>query len=72
MPIYEFQCSSCHQIFSKLCSLGEDGRNIDCPACKQKTVNKMFSTFATANASGGSSLPKSSASSGCSPKSPFR
>ncbi len=33
MPIYEYRCKSCHQVFEKWRKSFEESDNIDCPIC---------------------------------------
>ncbi|MEO0225946.1 MAG: zinc ribbon domain-containing protein [candidate division WOR-3 bacterium] len=44
MPIYEYECCQCHEIFTELVlSRNEEVR---CPKCKSAKLEKLFSTFA--------------------------
>ena len=42
MPIYEFECKSCKEIFEKIISIREDSSNIRCPKCS-KLAKKLIS-----------------------------
>jgi len=42
MPIYEYQCESCENIFEKL-TLAGDADDITCPCCCSKKVKKVLS-----------------------------
>jgi putative FmdB family regulatory protein len=43
MPIYDFKCRACGRKFEELVKLGETP---DCPACKGKDVERLFSLSA--------------------------
>ncbi|WP_166511309.1 FmdB family zinc ribbon protein [Desulfallas thermosapovorans] len=45
MPIYEFRCHKCGHRFEKLCSMGESGANIQCPACSAPAPQRVMSGF---------------------------
>jgi putative FmdB family regulatory protein len=45
MPIYEFKCSSCGEVFSKLIIKKDD--TINCPFCKSEKVERIISSVAT-------------------------
>ncbi len=60
MPIYEFQCEECGEVFEKLV-LGKDTEeDIVCRKCKSPKVKKLISKTAPKTGSG-----PSSACSGC-------
>ena len=42
MPIYEYQCQSCHHVLEALQGLSEAPLT-DCPACKGKTLQRLVS-----------------------------
>ncbi|MBI5779131.1 MAG: zinc ribbon domain-containing protein [Planctomycetes bacterium] len=67
MPLYEYQCRKCQQVFEALIRSGKDTADLSCPHCRDRKVNKLFSTFATnSDQRGGLSVPASSSKSGCS------
>lgn len=33
MPMYEFRCNGCGQVFEELCRFDEDGAALTCPHC---------------------------------------
>jgi len=45
MPIYEFRCKECGEVFEELV-LGKSGENITCHKCGSKEVEKLMSTIA--------------------------
>jgi len=49
MPIYEFSCKSCSHNFDGIYPVGIKAETLECPKCKQKTVKKLFSTFAVSS-----------------------
>jgi len=71
MPMYEYQCTECHHVFTRLSGLNEDVSTIECPHCHQMKLQKLFSTFATASQGHGLSA-SSAASSNCVSRGPFR
>ncbi|MBA2847896.1 zinc ribbon domain-containing protein [Thermosulfuriphilus ammonigenes] len=44
MPIYEFECQKCHEIFEELV-LGSSSK-VRCPKCQSEDVRKCLSAFA--------------------------
>ena len=46
MPIYEFKCKKCGELFEALRSIGDTGKGLACPECGAKAVEKQISTFA--------------------------
>ncbi|MTI85114.1 MAG: zinc ribbon domain-containing protein [Firmicutes bacterium] len=71
MPIYEFRCQKCEHRFEKLCSMGEDGKNLNCPECGASNPNRVMSAFRAQgskgeeNSGGASSRCGSCSSSNC-------
>jgi putative FmdB family regulatory protein len=53
MPIYEYSCGKCKNIFSLLQSIGSSEKDTTCPKCGSNEVKKKFSLFS-------STKPKSS------------
>ncbi len=43
MPIYEYLCSSCGQVFEQL--VIQRDAPVECPSCPGATVEKQFSAF---------------------------
>ena len=50
MPIYEFRCEVCGEIFERLMKMGEDFP--PCPRCGEKRVMKLPSIFGFQDAAG--------------------
>jgi len=60
MPLYEYECTDCGQMFEKMVRFSDAERNPQCPACKSTHTRKQISSFATKG-----SLSGSSSSGGC-------
>ena len=54
MPFYEFKCTACGHRFEKLCSMGDNGENLDCPKCGVKKPQRVFSAFSSPGGDRGS------------------
>ena len=50
MPIYEYQCQKCEEIFEKVVFISEQGP-ITCPKCKSKKVEQLICAPAIHNTS---------------------
>jgi len=61
MPIYEFKCKNCGNIFELLCFRSDDKEQAVCPSCNHKETEIMLSVFSS----------KGSATSGCAPSGGF-
>jgi putative FmdB family regulatory protein len=51
MPLYEFECGKCGQVFEELCRLGSNGKGIACPGCAGKRLRRLMSVFAVHSSS---------------------
>jgi len=52
MPIYEYKCKKCENIFSKL--VFNQDTEIQCPGCESNEVEKLISSISSSSgASGG-------------------
>ncbi len=49
MPIYEYRCRDCGDRFEVLQRLGEGADSLTCGGCGAGSLEKQFSTFATAS-----------------------
>jgi len=68
MPIYEYKCKSCDQVFEQLVFSSRDESNLNCPACGSVDVERQMSCFSSGqSASGG--ITRSAG--GCAPSSGF-
>jgi putative FmdB family regulatory protein len=54
MPIYEYRCESCGQIFEKRRSISEADHGIQCPECDSEEIERLLSAFAMAGCGAGS------------------
>ena len=65
MPIYEFKCKKCGNLYETLCfrSNGEDKG--PCPACGGNESKKQLSIFSSAGSGSGLDLGSASASGSC-------
>uniref|UniRef100_A0A7V4G781 Zinc ribbon domain-containing protein n=1 Tax=Desulfobacca acetoxidans TaxID=60893 RepID=A0A7V4G781_9BACT len=46
MPTYEFQCSQCGEVFTRIMSISEFSRGgITCPKCSSGEVKQQMTTF---------------------------
>ena len=43
MPIFEYQCNSCHHCFEKLVLSSQDDEKPNCPECGHAEVSKLMS-----------------------------
>jgi len=46
MPIYEYRCRDCHEVFDRTEPLAEHGgKSPNCPKCKSKNVEQVLTPF---------------------------
>jgi putative FmdB family regulatory protein len=69
MPIYEYKCNDCGQIFEILTTSGNSTEPVQCRNCQSAKVNKIISAGSFRRGSG-ATLP-SAAPKGCGCKSGF-
>ncbi len=53
MPIYEYICMECNNIFSLLQKTGSSEKDTVCSQCGSGSVKKKFSAFSSSSAGGG-------------------
>ena len=53
MPLFEFKCLKCGNEFEDLILNPRDAKEMTCPECNSKDVEKQVSLFATNSDSGG-------------------
>ena len=70
MPIYEYRCQECKNLFEAIFTSTEASAEVTCPKCNSSAVKKTISASSFRISSGSSSIP-SGALSGCSTKSGF-
>ena len=46
MPLYEYQCRKCGHVFERLRRMQEADKDLECPTCHSKKVDRQLSTFA--------------------------
>lgn len=46
MPIYEFKCSTCAQVFEELVPVNTSGESLKCPECGAVGARRLISAFA--------------------------
>lgn len=67
MPLYEYRCKSCGEVFEKMMRWSEADRSPVCPNCQGVDTHKQISTFAShGTSSGGVSASTSGSSCGSS------
>lgn len=70
MPIYEYNCKDCGQIFEILTTSRSNAEPPACRHCQSTRVNKIISAGSFRSASGGAPSPPAAAA-GCGCKSGF-
>jgi|UniRef100_A0A7V3RG71 putative FmdB family regulatory protein len=66
MPIFEFLCKKCSNKFEDLILKNDDLKDIQCPRCGAKEIEKLFSLFGFCGTGNGDSKSNSlSSCSGC-------
>jgi len=51
MPVYEFECTKCKQIFEVAMTMAEAAvESVTCPICNCDDVRKIFSPFSAVTA----------------------
>lgn len=43
MPIYEFRCTECGEVFEKLFMAADDPVELSCPKCSSQTLDRVAS-----------------------------
>lgn len=52
MPLYEYECQNCKNIFTAVLSLREhEMEEVSCPNCRSKEVRQLMSAFIAKTAS---------------------
>lgn len=46
MPIYEFKCTTCEQVFDELVPMNTEGDSLTCPKCGSTGARRLVSAFA--------------------------
>jgi putative FmdB family regulatory protein len=70
MPIYEYECRSCHHCYSQVLSMKESDDTPPCPRCGGEDVQKLISSVAVVRSAGQKSEDRSKALSQVDPAKP--
>jgi putative FmdB family regulatory protein len=57
MPMYEFKCTKCSDVFEELIRNTKDNNDVQCPECGSPDVKRVLSSFADSTSSSGGALP---------------
>jgi len=55
MPIYEYQCRKCGEVFERFMKVSEKGDSLTCPYCGENKPEKILSGFSSSKGSESSS-----------------
>ena len=68
MPIYEFKCMECEEVFEVLCVNSDDTVTMECKKCQSPNIERIMSStnFAMGSSSGGPGGSMSSQTRNCS------
>jgi putative FmdB family regulatory protein len=55
MPLYEYRCSGCGQVYEQLRRMQDADQGLACPKCQSVEVKRLLSTFASHVASSSAS-----------------
>ena len=64
MPIYEYRCRKCGEVFEKIQKMDEGGESLKCPYCGEWGPEKLLSCFSSSKSSESTSSCGSSGSTG--------
>jgi len=59
MPIYEYTCRKCAEVFAVFQSINAREEDMECPGCGAKDVKKNISSFSACSIGGSSGGPSS-------------
>ncbi len=68
MPIHEFKCKGCGEVFEYLCIRSDDKKHVVCPSCGRNKTEILLSAVSSANSGHGQG---GGISSSCSPSRGF-
>lgn len=51
MPIYEYRCRKCKEVFEKIQKVNDGGDSLKCPYCGGKKPEKILSSFSSSKGS---------------------
>jgi putative FmdB family regulatory protein len=49
MPMYEYRCEECGEVFEQLRPMAYADQGVVCPACESERVERLLSTFVSAS-----------------------
>ncbi len=55
MPIYEYRCRKCGEVFERFMKVNEKGESLTCPHCGEAKPEKILSGFSSCKGSESSS-----------------
>jgi putative FmdB family regulatory protein len=58
MPIFEFRCMKCGNVFEKIFLKSDESVEMDCPECKAQTIERVVSRTSHVMARGAGDKPK--------------
>jgi len=64
MPIYEYRCERCGNLFEELV-VGDRDQRVPCPACGARETRKLMSAIGGISVKGGGAIPACAAGGGC-------
>jgi putative FmdB family regulatory protein len=64
MPLYEFRCNTCGNVFEQLIFSSDKEEKLTCPSCGQSDASRLMSLFSSGSSSSGKGL-SSGLSSSC-------
>ncbi len=53
MPIYEYRCQECGRTYEQLRRMSEADKDLQCPACCSRKVERQVSSFSAGGCSAG-------------------
>jgi putative FmdB family regulatory protein len=65
MPLVEYRCADCRDVFERLVPSTQGAEHADCPNCGPAKAQRLLSVFATTRAESASSPSTSAAAGGC-------
>jgi putative FmdB family regulatory protein len=51
MPIYEYRCKKCGEVFERFMKVNEKGGSLTCPYCGGRKAEKVLSSFSSSKGS---------------------
>jgi len=55
MPMYEYRCRKCGEVFERIMKVNARGDSLICPHCGEKRAEKILSMFSSSKGSDSSS-----------------